>query len=222
MLVYNVEDDANLRGLVKHAVKAAGFEVESFEWAEDMLAACEKRVPNLVILDIMLEGLSGIAALKIIKEKYPDVKAIMLTAKTTEIDKVEGLDSGADDYIAKPFSVLELQARVRAHLRGSNKKTETDAEKIESGNIVVDMLSHRVYVSGTEIMLADKEFELLNYLVKSAGKEVSRDIILKEIWGYEYIGESRTIDVHIRNLRIKLGTSGNRIKSIRGVGYILR
>ena len=222
MLVYNVEDDANLRGLVMHAVRAVGFETESFERAEDMLAAFNRRVPDMVILDIMLEGMSGVEALRAVKSRYPHVKAIMLTAKTGEVNKVDGLDSGADDYITKPFSVLELQARVRAHLRGRGTIPLAEAEKIVSGDIVVDMLLHRVYVSGVEIMLTDKEFELLSRLVKNVGSEVTRETLLKDVWGYEYAGESRTIDSHIKNLRTKLGASGSRVKSIRGVGYILR
>jgi len=219
-LIYNIEDDESIRELVRYALESAGYEVVSFERAEEMLSAFESRVPDLVVLDIMLPGIDGMTALKKIKTGYPEVKVIMLTAKTAEINKVQGLDSGADDYMSKPFSVLELQARVRAHLRSTAKAT---SEKIiEAGNIKIDALSRSVTVNDEEVSLTYKEFELLNYLAQNIGTAISRDTLLKEIWGFDFVGESRTVDIHIKNLRNKLGSSGERILSVRGIGYTLK
>jgi len=220
MLIYNVEDDASIRELVKYALESVGYEVVSFERAEEMLAAFEQKEPTLVVLDIMLPGMDGIEALRAIRAKSDTVKVILLTAKVSEVNKVLGLDNGADDYITKPFSVLELQARVRAHLRSGSKRV-SGAVTIQIGEIVIDTSAHKVTVSDTDVMLTYKEFELIRHLAKNMGKVVSRDVLLRDIWGYDYVGESRTVDIHIKNLRAKLGKSGDRIKSVRGVGYIL-
>jgi len=220
MLIYNVEDDESIRELVRYALESAGYEVASFERAEEMLIAFETCLPDLIVLDIMLPGMDGMTALKKIKTDYPNIKVIMLTAKTAEINKVQGLDSGADDYISKPFSVLELQARVRAHLR--NLSISEANKIIDIGSIKINTLSHSVTVNDKEVFLTYKEFELLTYLAKNIGIAISRDILLKNIWGFDFVGETRTVDIHIKNLRNKLGTSGDRILSIRGVGYTLK
>ncbi len=215
--VYCVEDDPGIRELVNYALKSEGFITKVFERAEDMLIECEKELPNLILLDIMLPGIDGIDALKILRQKYSSapLRIIMLTAKTGESSKVDGLDSGADDYITKPFSVLELIARVKAHLRG----VKTDGDIIELGDITLDAKSRTVKVGGKNVVLTAKEFDILRHLMLNAGAVLSREDLVKDIWGFEYFGESRTVDIHIKNIRSKLGASGEAIQSIRGVGY---
>jgi len=217
-LIYSVEDDESIRELISYALVNAGFQVASFVTAEEMLGKFEKEIPELVILDIMLPGLDGLEALKKIREKHKDVKVIMLTAKKAEHNRVQGLDSGADDYITKPFSVLELVARVKAHLRTATKS----GGEIVCGGVVINPSARTVTSKGKLATLTYKEFELLLALVKKAGTVISREELLQEVWGYEYYGESRTVDIHIKNLRTKLGTSGNCIVSVRGVGYTVK
>jgi len=222
MLIYSVEDDASIRELIKYALESSGYTVQSFESAEQMLEVFNQKEPNLILLDIMLPGIDGLEALKIVKAKNSSIKVIMLTAKIQEINKVQGLDSGADDYMSKPFSVLELQARIRAHLRSVSNIKSKEEQVITLDNLTIDTNSHSVIVDKKEISLTNKEFQLLLELTKNMNKVITRDELLKNIWGYEYVGESRTVDIHIKNLRSKLGIIGDNIVSVRGVGYKFR
>lgn len=215
--IFCVEDDKSIRDLIIYALSNEGFEVKGFEDFKSMKKALPNESPDLFMLDIMLPGEDGLFILKWIRESsYKDTPVIMLTAKDHEIDKVKGLDLGADDYITKPFSVLELCARVRAILRRvSNDKSSI----IEANGIRIDLVARRVYVDENEIDLTYKEFEFLSYLVKNKGIVLSRDKIMNAIWGFDFEGESRTVDVHVAFLRQKLGNKGECIKTIRNVGY---
>lgn len=222
-LIYSVEDDESIRELIKYALINEGFEVAVFENAEDMLKALEDAPPQLILIDIMLPKMNGIEALKFIREKYKSVniKIIMLTAKNSEISKVSGLNDGADDYVTKPFSVLELIARIKANLRKFSIDV-IDGGTFSFSGICLNTLNRTVTVDGTDVSLTYKEFELLLTLIKNAGVILEREKLLKEIWGYEYFGESRTVDIHIKNLRTKLGKYSECIQSVRGAGYILK
>jgi two-component system alkaline phosphatase synthesis response regulator PhoP len=220
-LIYSVEDDASIGALTAYTLTSAGYEVMSFTSAESMLTAMEQRLPSLILLDLMLPGMDGITALRLIRDKYKglNVKIILLTAKSSEIDKVSGLNVGADDYVTKPFSVLELTARVRAHLRGYSA-TLADGRMV-FGGIEIDLRRREVTAGGKAVALTFTEFELLKILAQNAGTVLDRERLVREIWGEEYFGESRTVDIHIKNLRGKLGEYGRSIVSSRGVGYIL-
>ena len=207
--IYYVEDDTSIRELVLYALKTAEFQVMGFENAASFYKRMKEQQPDLILLDIMLPDEDGVSILKKLKSR-PDtenIPVIMMTAKSSEYDKVLGLDSGADDYITKPFGVMELISRVSA------------GEVLKIGELVLDEQKHEVYARGQEVSLTFKEFELLSYLMKNRGLVLSRDKILNTIWNYEYEGESRTVDVHIGSLRQKLGTCGDFIKTIRGIGY---
>ena len=222
--IYLVEDDDNIRELVVYALKTAGFEAEGFPTAAAFYRGLEKRLPNLLLLDIMLPDEDGMSILKKVKgsSRTKNIPVIMLTAKSTEYDKVMGLDTGADDYVTKPFGVMELLSRVRAVLRRAKTDAGTeDSQIISMGDLVLDTQKHEVRVQGKSVVLTYKEFELLSYLMKNKNIVLTRDKILDVIWNYEYEGESRTVDVHIGSLRQKLGPCGNRIKTVRGVGYKL-
>ena len=215
--IFCVEDDKSIRDLIIYALSNEGFEVKGFEDFKSMRKGLEIETPDLFLLDIMLPGEDGLFILDWLRHNsYKDTPAIMLTAKDHEIDKVKGLDLGADDYITKPFSILELCARVRAILR---RVSQDDSTIIEAKRIRIDKISRRVYVDDKEIELTYKEFELLAYLVQNKGIVLSRDKIMSEIWGFDFEGESRTVDVHIAFLRQKLGKKGQYIKTIRNVGY---
>ncbi len=215
--IFCVEDDKSIRDLIIYALSNEGFEVKGFEDFKSMRKGLEIETPDLFLLDIMLPGEDGLFILDWLRHNsYKDTPAIMLTAKDHEIDKVKGLDLGADDYITKPFSILELCARVRAILR---RVSQDDSTIIEANGIRIDKISRRVYVDDREIELTYKEFELLAYLVQNKGIVLSRDKIMSEIWGFDFEGESRTVDVHIAFLRQKLGKKGQYIKTIRNVGY---
>lgn len=215
--IFCVEDDKSIRDLIIYALSNEGFEVKGFEDFKSMRKGLEGETPDLFLLDIMLPGEDGLFILDWLRHNsYKDTPAIMLTAKDHEIDKVKGLDLGADDYITKPFSILELCARVRAILR---RVSQDDSTIIEAKGIRIDKISRRVYVDDREIELTYKEFELLAYLVQNKGIVLSRDKIMSEIWGFDFEGESRTVDVHIAFLRQKLGKKGQYIKTIRNVGY---
>ena len=218
-MIYCVEDDMNIRELVAYALKTSGFEAIGFENAAEFYKGLKDGSPDLILLDIMLPDEDGISILKKLRAKneYKDIPVIMLTAKSTEYDKVKGLDVGADDYVTKPFGVMELISRIKAVLRRSQKSISTDMMVL--GDIRLDIQKHEVTVSGKEVILTYKEFELLTYLMKNQGIVLSRDKILEVIWNYDYEGESRTVDVHIGSLRQKLGASGNMIETVRGVGY---
>lgn len=219
--IYYVEDDTSIRELVLYALKTAEFQVMGFENAASFYKRMKEQQPDLILLDIMLPDEDGVSILKKLKSR-PDtenIPVIMMTAKSSEYDKVLGLDSGADDYITKPFGVMELISRVKAVIRRSDRSKGSAGEVLKIGELVLDEQKHEVYARGQEVSLTFKEFELLSYLMKNRGLVLSRDKILNTIWNYEYEGESRTVDVHIDSLRQKLGTCGDFIKTIRGIGY---
>ena len=219
--IYYVEDDTSIRELVLYALKTAEFQVMGFENAASFYKRMKEQQPDLILLDIMLPDEDGVSILKKLKSR-PDtenIPVIMMTAKSSEYDKVLGLDSGADDYITKPFGVMELISRVKAVIRRSDRSKGSAGEVLQIGELVLDEQKHEVYARGQEVSLTFKEFELLSYLMKNRGLVLSRDKILNTIWNYEYEGESRTVDVHIGSLRQKLGTCGDFIKTIRGIGY---
>lgn len=219
--IYYVEDDTSIRELVLYALKTAEFQVMGFENAASFYKRMKEQQPDLILLDIMLPDEDGVSILKKLKSR-PDtenIPVIMMTAKSSEYDKVMGLDSGADDYITKPFGVMELISRVKAVIRRSDRSKGSAGEVLKIGELVLDEQKHEVYARGQAVSLTFKEFELLSYLMKNRGLVLSRDKILNTIWNYEYEGESRTVDVHIGSLRQKLGTCGDFIKTIRGIGY---
>ena len=222
-MIYIVEDDSNISELVVYTLKMTGFEAESFSCGEELSEAMEKNLPELILLDIMLPGEDGITILKQIRNNVVTRKipVIMLTAKGSEYDKVTGLDSGADDYVPKPFGIMELVARIKALLRRTENRADTtdDGEKLIAGSIALDTKRHIVLVDGERINLTLKEFELLHLFMENQGQVFTRDQLLNRIWGYEFDGESRTVDVHIRSLRMKLKEAGNMIETVRGVGY---
>ena len=219
--IYYVEDDTSIRELVLYALKTAEFQVMGFENAASFYKRMKEQQPDLILLDIMLPDEDGVSILKKLKSR-PDtenIPVIMMTAKSSEYDKVLGLDSGADDYITKPFGVMALSSRVKAVIRRSDRSKGSAGEVLKIGELVLDEQKHEVYARGQAVSLTFKEFELLSYLMKNRGLVLSRDKILNTIWNYEYEGESRTVDVHIGSLRQKLGTCGDFIKTIRGIGY---
>ena len=220
-LIYAVEDDKNILEIEMFALKNSGYQVDGFECARDFYKKLDERQPDLVLLDIMLPDEDGIHILKKIRShaELRKVPVILVTAKGTELDKVKGLDAGADDYIAKPFGVLELISRVKAVLRRS-EMLEQDTEIIQ-GNIRMNVEKHRVYVVEKTIELTYKEFELLRVFMKNAGNVLTREVLMDRVWGTNYEGESRTLDMHIKTLRKKLGEEGERIKTVRNVGYRL-
>ncbi len=218
MLIYLVEDDNSIRELVAYTLHSAGFRAEGFEKPSAFWHACKTQLPDLVLLDLMLPEEDGISILKKLRND-PETKKmpiILLTAKSSEYDKVMGLENGADDYVAKPFSMMELLARVKALLRRVEKDENTG---LTIGDLFVDKTRHEVMVKGEKVTLTLKEFELLCLLMENKGKVLTRDQLLNSIWGYEFDGENRTVDVHIRTLRQKLGACGEYIETVRGVGY---
>lgn len=219
--IYVVEDDVNIREIERYALKNGGYEVEEFETGAALFVAVSKKIPALIVLDIMLPNEDGLDILSSLrgKRETKNVPIIMVTAKTTELDKVKGLDMGADDYLTKPFGVMELISRVKALLRRVKKAEEADA--IQCGDILLDNKKHSVKVLDVPCELTFKEFELLRYLMLNEGIVLSRDKIMDYVWGFEYEGESRTVDMHIKTLRQKLGDAGKFIKTIRNVGYML-
>lgn len=222
-MIYIVEDDDSIRDLVLYALKNEGQKCTGVRDFDELLEELKKNDPELFLLDIMIPKKDGLSILKWIREsEYKDVPVIMLTAKTSEIDRVRGLDLGADDYVTKPFSVLELMARVRANLRRKKSFDMSDSkDTIEVGEMVIYPSMRKVLVNGEEVVLGYKEFELLSLLARNKGIVMSREKIMELNWGYDYIGETRTIDVHIAYLRGKLGAAAKYIKTIRNVGYVL-
>ena len=218
-LIYAVEDDKNILEIEMFALKNSGYQVEGFECAHDFYKKLEEKQQDLVLLDIMLpdeDGLEIVAKLR----RRPETKklpVIMVTAKSTEIDKVKGLDVGADDYLTKPFGVMELIARVKAVLR----RTMEEDKFLTLGDIFLDDEKHMVYVKDAPCSLTFKEYELLKLLLHNAGIVVTREIILERVWGIDFEGESRTLDMHIRTLRQKLGEAGSMIRTVRNVGYMI-
>ncbi len=221
-MIYLVEDDANIRELVCYALNSMGHEAESFETPSAFWSAMAKEKPSLILLDIMLPEEDGLSILKKIKREVStaDIPVILLSAKSSEIDKVHGFELGADDYIAKPFGVMELVARVKARLRTNREEPKRFEYTI--GPLYVCPDKHTVAVNGESVTLTYKEFEILCMLLKNSGIVLTRDQLLNTIWGYSFDGESRTVDVHIRTLRQKLGEAGDLIETVRGVGYKIR
>ena len=221
-MIYCVEDDAGIRELVVYTLQNTGMEARGFSDGAALTAALRGAKPDLILLDIMLPGEDGISILRRLRS-LPDTAAIpviLLTAKNTEYDKVIGLDSGADDYIAKPFGMMELVARIRAVLRRSQDKLlSADSHPLTAGAISIDERAHTVCVSGRDVQLTLKEYQLLVLLMNNQGAVLTRDVLLENIWGYGSESETRTVDVHIRTLRQKLGDSGTLIETVRGVGY---
>lgn len=218
-MIYCVEDDASIRDIEVYALRSTGFEAEGVESGPALFAAL-KRVPaELIILDVMLPGEDGLDILKKLRlgAATRNVPVIMATARGEEYDKITGLDSGADDYLVKPFGMMEMVSRVRAVLRRANP--ERVKAPLSLGGVMLDPVSHRVTAGGEEISLTLKEFELLHTLMSSPGVVFTRDRLLSEIWGTDYDGETRTVDVHVRTLRQKLGEAGSIIGTVRGVGY---
>lgn len=219
--IYIVEDDRNIREIETFALKNSGYSVADFECAKDFYKRVNEKVPHLIILDIMLpdeDGLSMVRKLRSMPETKK-VPIILITAKSTEIDKVKGLDTGADDYLTKPFGVMELISRVKALLRRSQGMGEQ--RNLALGAIYMDNEKHMVFVEEQQCELTFKEFELLKLLIQNTGIVMSRDIIMERIWGTDFEGESRTLDMHIKTLRQKLGGAGSKIKTVRNVGYII-
>ena len=221
-MIYLVEDDDSIRELVLYTLHTTGFEAEGFRNAAEFWQALEKELPQLVLLDIMLPDEDGLHILKRLRAgaETADLPVMMLTAKSSEYDRVVGLDSGADDYMPKPFGMMELVSRVRALLRRAAKPAAED-KLFTAGSLAVDVKRRAVTVDGEPVILTYKEFELLCYLLENRGVVLSRDQILTKIWDYNYSGETRTVDVHIRTLRQKLGDAGALIETVRGVGYRL-
>lgn len=222
-MIYLVEDAESIRELVIYTLQTTGLTAKGFPCAKDFWNAMKQEYPSLVLLDIMLPDEDGLTILKKLRDAGPTKRlpVIMLTAKGTEYDKVVGLDSGADDYIPKPFGMMELVSRVRALLRRAEPEHEKRTDACTAGPIHVDLNRHVVTVDGTVVALTYKEFELLCYLIENKGMVLTRDQLLSKIWGYDFDGETRTVDVHIRTLRQKLGEAGRCIETIRGVGYKL-
>lgn len=221
-MIFCVEDDSSIRELVVYTLRNTGFEAEGFTEGTEMFLALNNPMPELILLDIMLPGMDGIEILKKLKSNKTtkDIPVIMLTAKGTEYDKVIGLDNGADDYVTKPFGMMELISRVKAVLRRVRPK-ENNGQLI-CGDVILNVDKHLVTVAGNQLILTLKEFEVLRFLMENKGVVLSRDILLERIWGYDFDGETRTVDVHVRTLRQKLGESGQIIETIRGVGYLVK
>lgn len=219
-LIYILEDDRNIREIEEIALKNADYEVVSFETAAEFGKMLKERVPDLLLLDLMLPDADGLRLVTQLRQNVMTMSlpVIMVTAKTTEIDKVRGLDSGADDYLTKPFSVMELISRVKALLRRSMKGLKERV--ITIGEISLDVERRKVTVAGERCELTYKEYELLKLLMNNAGIVTPREEILSKVWETDFEGESRTIDMHIKTLRQKLGSSANRIKTVRNVGYL--
>lgn len=216
-MIYLLEDDSSIRDFVLYALNGQDLEAVGFERPSEFWAAMAQRMPDLLLLDIMLPEEDGMEILRRLRSK-PDTKrlpVIMLSAKGTEFDRVLGLDEGADDYVAKPFSMLELVSRIRAVLR----RTQGSGADFRLGSLYISPEKHLVQIDGQDISLTLKEFELLRILLENRGRVLTRTQLQDHVWGYEFDGESRTVDVHIRTLRQKLGTCGEIIETVRGVGY---
>lgn len=218
--IYAVDDDESIRDLYKYTFEPLGYECRTFHSAEELFVALEKNLPNILLMDVMLPGMDGISAVKILREQYQSLSIIIVSAKSDEISKVRGLDSGADDYIAKPFGVLELVARVKVNIRKQNFARE-ESTVFEYGDIFLNNEEHVVTVNGHVVKMTLKEFNLLKLLMSKAGTVVPRESILNDVWGFEYYGKTRTLDMHVKSLRSKLSEYSNReyIQTIRGVGY---
>ena len=220
-MIFCVEDDSNIRELVVYTLESTGFQARGFEDGSSFLEALALETPELVLLDIMLPGEDGMELLRKLKasKKTREIPVIMVTAKGAEYDKVKGLDAGADDYVTKPFGMMELISRIKAVLRRSANGSISGEDAFESGEIRLDPKKHEVTVHGEVVNLTLKEYELLKRLMKNSNIVLTRDQLLEDIWGYDFDGETRTVDVHVRTLRQKLGDAGEQIETVRGVGY---
>jgi two-component system, OmpR family, alkaline phosphatase synthesis response regulator PhoP len=220
--IYIVEDDKNISEIETFSLKNSGYEAKAFENASGFYSAISEKVPDLVLLDIMLPDDDGLTIIKKLRmnKQTKKLPVIMVTAKSLEIDAVKGLDSGADDYLTKPFGVMELISRVKALLRRT--EPETAEKSIKFGEIFMDADKHQVYVNDTPVELTFKEYELLYLLLINSELVLKREVIMDRIWGIDFEGESRTLDMHIKTLRQKLGDAGEHIKTVRNVGYILK
>ena len=220
-MIYSVEDDQAILDLVLYALKQAEYEAEGFLEGWSFLEAMRRRLPRLILLDQMLPGISGGELLKQIRgdQRTRNIPVIMLTARDSELDKVRSLDAGADDYVVKPFGIMELLSRIRAVLRRS--EGEEDSEKLISGPVCLDAERQEVMVNGVLVSLTNKEFRLLQCLMKSPGIVFTRDQLMSRVWDTDYAGDTRTVDMHVRTLRVKLGNAAEMIQTRRGAGYRL-
>lgn len=220
-MIWCVEDDASIRDIEVYALQSTGFEARGFEDGTSFWEALQEQQPELVVLDVMLPGIDGMELLRRMKSspKFDSIPVVMATAKGTEYDKIQGLDLGADYYIAKPFGVMELVSCVKAVLRRCAPKQVEHL--LKAGGLIVNLDQHTVTADGERVALTFKEFELLRLFLSHPGMAFSRDQLMEEIWGTDYLGESRTVDMHIRTLRQKLGKYGDMIETVRNVGYRL-
>ena len=218
-MIFCVEDDISSRELMIYTLKSAGFDAKGFPESTGFWKALETETPELIMLDIMLPGEDGIEILKKLrkKTKTAEIPVIMATAKGTEFDKVTGLDTGADDYLVKPFGMMEMISHIKAVLRRTAPKTSKNV--LSTGKLSLNLDEHAVFADGEKVVLTFKEFELLKIFMENPGRVFSRDALLEKVWGADYYGETRTVDVHIGTLRTKLGECGEYIETIRGVGY---
>ncbi len=226
-MIYYVEDDANIRDLTVYTLKQAGFDAQGFPDGDAMLGACTEEVPQVILLDIMLPGKDGMQILQEIRasDVLCAVPVMMLTAKGSEIDKVLGLDAGADDYLAKPFGMMELVSRVKALLRRTQSSGPHDSDLLRCGSVALDPGSHKVTVAEEAVTLTLKEFALLQELMMNRGRVLSRAQLLASVWGWDFAGNTRTVDVHVQTLRQKLSEASpeadSLIETVRGVGYMI-
>ena len=222
-MIWCVDDDSTIREIEVYTLEQTGFEARGFSDGISVLEALKTELPDLIILDIMMPEMDGLEVLRKLRaeEEYKNIPVIMATAKGTEMDKIGGLNSGADDYLVKPFGVMEMVARVNAVLRRAAPKTQSVSNDKTIGHITLKENEHMVYVDSEKIELTHKEFEMLRLFIKNPNMVFSRDKIMSSIWGTDYIGETRTVDVHIKTLRQKLGAAGGQIKRVIGVGYRL-
>lgn len=220
-MIWCVDDDNTIREIEVYTLAQTGFEARGFADGISMLEALKTEIPELIVLDIMMPGMDGLEVLNRLRSelKYKNIPVIMATAKGTEMDKIGGLNSGADDYLVKPFGVMEMVARVKAVLRRTAKEKPSD--DISVGGITLKEKAHKVIANGEKVELTHKEFEMLKLFVQNPNMVFSRDKLMSEIWGTDYIGETRTVDMHIKTLRQKLGNAGSQIKTVIGVGYRL-
>ncbi|MDD5939361.1 MAG: response regulator transcription factor [Lachnospiraceae bacterium] len=220
-MIYCVEDDDNIRELVVYTLDSTGLPAKGFPGGKEFEAGCAAELPELVLMDIMLPGEDGVSLLKKFRANRDtrDIPVIMVTAKGAEYEKVQALDLGADDYVTKPFGMMELVSRIKAVLRRTGRNAKNDNIELKVDDITMDVKRHRVLVDGNEVVLTLKEFELLKKLMMNTEVVMTRERLLEDIWGYDFDGETRTVDVHVRTLRQKLGRAGDHIETVRGVGY---
>ena len=221
-MIYCVEDDIDIRELIVYTLESAGYRAEGIGDGASLRTAMEKTLPELILMDIMLPGEDGVSLLQWIRSRNETagIPVIMLTARGSEFDKVRSLDLGADDYVTKPFGMMELLSRIRAVLRRSGRGVRTTV--LQAGPVLMDLDRHSVKSSGQDVTLTLKEYDLLRKLMENLNVVFSRDQLLEDVWGYDIGGETRTVDVHVRNLRQKLGEPGEMIETVRGVGYRMR